>query len=322
MSAVIALLAQVFEVLPNVEDHFLAASRAVGTMLEPHVKPAEIVVTELLNKHVPAFLPWYVRSRSPHTESLSLMNPVHVLFAILAYVTVIFIGIAVMKPLPKFKLTWFAFFHNVFLTALSAYMSLKALVYAKQAGYSLFSFGNSVDHSPAGFPMAKIVWLFYISKVYEFLDTVIMVLKKNNRQISFLHMYHHGSILAVQWLVLMWAPGGESMLPVVLNSFIHVVMYGYYLLSSMGFKSVSLIKRYITTMQMTQFCILFVQGVFDYYIPTTNPEATNYPPQLAIMLMVYMITMLALFGNFFIQDKRRADRAKLEAKLNNSKKTQ
>jgi len=38
--------------------------------------------------------------------------------------------------------------------------------------------------------MAKIIWVFYVSKIVEFIDTVIMVLKKNNRQVSFLHVYH------------------------------------------------------------------------------------------------------------------------------------
>ena len=30
-------------------------------------------------------------------------------------------------------------------------------------------------------------------QAYEFVDTLIMILKKNTRQISFLHVYHHAS---------------------------------------------------------------------------------------------------------------------------------
>lgn len=39
--------------------------------------------------------------------------------------------------------------------------------------------------------MAKAVWLYYIAKLTELLDTVFFVLRKKDRQISFLHMYHH-----------------------------------------------------------------------------------------------------------------------------------
>jgi elongation of very long chain fatty acids protein 4 len=58
--------------------------------------------------------------------------------------------------------------------------------------------------------MAKMVWLFYFSKIFEFIDTMIMVFKKNNRQISFLHVYHHSSIFTIWWLVTLVAPNGEG----------------------------------------------------------------------------------------------------------------
>jgi len=58
--------------------------------------------------------------------------------------------------------------------------------------------------------MAKMIWLFYFSKIMEFVDTMIMVLKKNNRQISFLHVYHHSSIFTIWWLVTFIAPNGEG----------------------------------------------------------------------------------------------------------------
>lgn len=39
--------------------------------------------------------------------------------------------------------------------------------------------------------MARAVWLYYIAKITELLDTVFFVLRKKDRQISFLHLYHH-----------------------------------------------------------------------------------------------------------------------------------
>lgn len=37
-----------------------------------------------------------------------------------------------------------------------------------------------------------------------------MALKKNNHQISFLHVYHHTSIFFIWWVITYYAPGGES----------------------------------------------------------------------------------------------------------------
>lgn len=38
------------------------------------------------------------------------------------------------------------------------------------------------DTSASGYRLARVLWIHYVSKAYEFGDTVIMILKKNNRQ--------------------------------------------------------------------------------------------------------------------------------------------
>jgi hypothetical protein len=37
-----------------------------------------------------------------------------------------------------------------------------------------------------------------------------MVLKRNVRQITFLHVYHHSSIALIWWIIAYHAPGGEG----------------------------------------------------------------------------------------------------------------
>lgn len=39
--------------------------------------------------------------------------------------------------------------------------------------------------------MLSAVWLYYICKLVELLDTVFFVLRKKQNQVSFLHLYHH-----------------------------------------------------------------------------------------------------------------------------------
>ena len=131
--------------------------------------------------------------------------------------------------------------------------------------------------SPAGQRLANVLWVHYISKAYEFVDTFIMVLKKNTRQITFLHVYHHATtFFPVWWLVMLYGPGGAAYFCCALNSFIHIWMcvscydylspwmvcgcrYGYYLLAGAGIKLTAL-KPFVTYSQMIQF-LLFISQV-------------------------------------------------------------
>ena len=58
--------------------------------------------------------------------------------------------------------------------------------------------------------MAVGIYIFYISKLYEYFDTYIMLLKGNLNQVSFLHCYHHISISLIWWSIAYSAPGGDA----------------------------------------------------------------------------------------------------------------
>ena len=46
-------------------------------------------------------------------------------------------------------------------------------------------------------------------QAYEFMDTLIMILRKKNSQISFLHVYHHAStFFPCWWIGMNFTPGG------------------------------------------------------------------------------------------------------------------
>jgi hypothetical protein len=183
---------------------------------------------------------------------------------------------------------------------------------ARLHGYSLF--GNGVDHGPGGYGMARILHIFYLSKTLEFIDTGIMALKQSFRQISFLHVYHHSSIFVIWWIIVRFAPGGDAYFSAALNSGVHVLMYGYYLWSTFAPKlpagaragplHPAFYKRAITTLQMTQFSLMLLQATYDLLVP--NP----YPRFCVWILFVYMLSMLALFANFFVHSYGKGSRGK------------
>lgn len=107
-------------------------------------------------------------------------------------------------------------------------------------------------------------------------------------------------------IVALFAPGGEAYFSVALNSFIHMVMYTYYLVTSQGVMVPKHLTIWITRMQLIQFCLMFAQG--SYCITNSCP----YPAWICKLLVGYMCAMLALFANFFYHryyssDDRAAD---------------
>ncbi|KAI9106084.1 polyunsaturated fatty acid elongation enzyme [Phlyctochytrium arcticum] len=315
---------------PRVEDTLISIGQVIGQKTAPFLDPLEAQLVAFAKSKFPAAASfcqtWLANHQSVHAAKLPLMNPFHVLVIVLAYFAMVFGGKLVMSGLGKFEAKKLTLAHNLFLLSLSGYMCVEILKEARRMNYDVV--GNPANESKSGFPMAKLVWLFYVSKIFEFVDTMIMVLKKNHRQISFLHVYHHFSIFTVWWLVTYWAPTGEAYFSAALNSFIHVVMYGYYFCMGAGIRQVAFVKRYITSMQMTQFCCMMGQAVYNMYASYSGkadtvvrpPGHKTYPIALSTLLFWYMWTMLGLFANYLITDMRRAGAAKKAARAGSTKK--
>mmetsp|Transcript_26142 Transcript_26142/g.31726 ORF Transcript_26142/g.31726 Transcript_26142/m.31726 type:complete len:286 (-) Transcript_26142:258-1115(-) len=249
-------------------------------------------------------LGWGVDPISPATKDLPLVaKPTGLVAFLIAYSVFVGGGLLFGKPAnpkerkPFFGEYYFVLAHNVFLTLLSIYMSGKIVYEAYQNKYSIWG----TSYNPAETEMAKVIWVFYVSKIYEFLDTVIMILKGNFKQVSFLHVYHHFTISVIWWMITYHAPGGDAYFSAALNSFVHVWMYTYYCLAHVLPKDDKTRKKYLwwgkylTMFQMFQFTCNFFQALY-----LINMPSPTYPPFLSQILVWYMVSLLALFGNFFI----------------------
>jgi len=243
----------------------------------------------------------------PRVKGALLLDPIQVVALIVVYLVTISALVAWVKSRQaagkqEFVLKGPMLLHNAFLTGLSLYMCIELVQQAVLSGFpSVWS--NGVDASGQG--MADVLHIYFLSKVAEFADTVFMALRGKFRQISFLHLYHHSSVFAVWWAVVFYCPGGDSYFSAALNSWIHVMMYGYYLWAAAAGKRVSTRKprwnepwfwrKYITRSQLLQFCIMFCQGVYNLVVPT------DYPRWTMALLVLYMCSMLSLFGQFYLK---------------------
>ena len=147
---------------------------------------------------------------------------------------------------------------------------------------------------------------FYYSKYVEYLDTAWMLLK--GKDVIFLQSFHH---FGAPWDVYLGiALQNEGVwIFMILNSFIHTIMYTYYGLTAMGIAYPG--KFMITMSQITQFIGGFYL-VWDYI----NIPCFAASPALVFSWLynyAYVGTVLVLFLRFFYHDnfvqrrKKRVD---------------
>lgn len=140
--------------------------------------------------------------------------------------------------------------------------------------------------------MSNVLWVFYLSKVLDFCDTAFIVLRKKDRQLSFLHVFHHTSIFLVYYLQTLIAYNGDGFLAVILNSFVHLVMYSYYGLIA-AFPGYSPPwKCWVTRLQMIQFCCMIGQGCYMLAV------CPNPGKRVTVLYISYIVFLLGLFNAF------------------------
>ena len=87
---------------------------------------------------------------------------------------------------------------------------IQIILSCRAAGYTIMQpyDVNVTPNNPLELRVAKVLWWYFFSKLIEFGDTILMVLRKKDRQITFLHVFHHASMLNIWWFVMMYIPGG------------------------------------------------------------------------------------------------------------------
>lgn len=100
-----------------------------------------------------------------------------------------------------------------------------------------------------------LTYLTFLLKIVELSETVFFVLRRKHGQVTKLHVYHHVSTVALAWVMVKFVGGGMILFSVVLNSSVHIIMYGYYFAALFGRRvqrRLEPIKRRITLIQMVR----------------------------------------------------------------------
>ena len=156
--------------------------------------------------------------------------------------------------------------YNFLQVLICSYITIKGYYHSFGQGYSFIC--EPIDFSTTNYhavQMTKMAHYYFLTKVVDLLDTVFFVLKKKQTHVTFLHVYHHAGMVLLSFFGTKYFAGGQSVFMGVINSFVHVIMYLYYFLTSIDNKyKHSSWKKYITQLQMVSLrhFHLFISSTF------------------------------------------------------------
>ncbi|XP_073820612.1 very long chain fatty acid elongase 7-like [Musca autumnalis] len=234
------------------------------------------------------------------------------MFMVLIFATYLFIvrkwGPKFMEDRKPFKVEGLMKLYNVMQIILNAFIFYEAVRYSYWR--SDFSF-KCQAHDPTDMSLETIkgtrpAYLYYLTKYLDLFDTIFFLLRKKYNQISFLHVYHHALMILGTHLYVSKAFGSHLTLIGVINSFIHVVMYTYYLAAAMKINiDLKPWKKTMTTMQLIQFVVLLIHQS----LPLID-NSCNLNKWLVLLSTTQCVFMIILFGNFYYHSYIRTDKKK------------
>ncbi|CAL0300784.1 unnamed protein product [Lupinus luteus] len=212
-------------------------------------------------------------------------------------------------PLPPLSLKPITSLHSLSLFLLSLLMSFSTIL-------SLFSLPLSPrailcfpPHTKPNGPLFFWAYIFYLSKFLELFDTLLIILSRNFRRLSFLHVYHHATVLVMCYL---WLHTSQSLFPIALitNASVHVIMYGYYFLTALGIRPRW--KRLVTDSQILQFVFSFAVSVVMLYYHFYGGGCSGIWGWCFNAL--FNASLLGLFVDFHLKSYARGNKDKLNGK--------
>eukprot|EP01102_Stenamoeba_stenopodia_P006816 TRINITY_DN1903_c0_g1_i1.p1 TRINITY_DN1903_c0_g1~~TRINITY_DN1903_c0_g1_i1.p1 ORF type:complete len:285 (-),score=40.78 TRINITY_DN1903_c0_g1_i1:157-1011(-) len=223
------------------------------------------------------------------------------------YLFLVFSLRVIMKNRQPFKIEPIVALHNLFMTFISLLMFVGMTVhliasYLKYQDIEVLLCDNLQNTFANRGGLFFWVYIFYLTKYYELLDTIFLCLRK--KPLNFLHVYHHWITLILIWTCL------QTEIPVqwiaeVLNSFVHIPMYYYYFVSYFGIHPWW--KKYLTQLQIIQFIVVLAVHWSTPYLHFVKGRYCRAITEWGnIFGESVVISYLFLFIGFYIKTYREA----------------
>ncbi|XP_063720491.1 very long chain fatty acid elongase 4-like [Symsagittifera roscoffensis] len=250
--------------------------------------------------------------RSELSKDFFLLGDVRsIAFCVVAYLYMCFYGPRWMQSRKEMHIKPIMQAYNILMIGINAYIGYELL--STISGCNWLCEPGDFAVTPRNTRHARALWLYYISKIIEFIDTAFFIVRKKFTHVSFLHVYHHASMAVLMWTTTTFFPTGDTFGPVLFNVVIHIIMYNYYFFAALGpqYQKYLWWKKHLTKMQIVQFFLIIHHSVSALYI-NCNPDY-NF---IYYFLCFYMTSFVCLFLHFYIRSYIRGSNPK-DATTNN-----
>uniref|UniRef100_A0A224XG06 Elongation of very long chain fatty acids protein n=1 Tax=Panstrongylus lignarius TaxID=156445 RepID=A0A224XG06_9HEMI len=205
-----------------------------------------------------------------------------------------------MSNKKAFSLRPLIFLYNLVQVVFSSWWSLTALLTLSKTKTVNFMDCACRPHIVAPditYEIDSMAWYYLMSKFVELLDTVFFVLRRKQNQITFLHVYHHTNMAVSTWAFTKFVKGIQTLPIGLCNTFVHILMYGYYLLAALGPKVHKYLwwKKYITRAQISQFFVILI-----YLGLLLSGSECTVPNAFIIFAVFNTSSFLVLFYKFYM----------------------
>lgn len=207
------------------------------------------------------------------------------------------VGPKLMEDRKPFQLRKTLIVYNFLQVVFSSWLFYEAMDAAWYKDYSFRCQPVDYSRSPNAMRIASGCWWYFFSKFTEFFDTFFFVMRKKYDQVSTLHVIHHGVMPLSTWFGVKFTPGGHSTFFGLLNTFVHIIMYFYYMLAAVGPHMQKYLwwKKYLTSLQMIQFVCVMLHAFQLFFIDC------DYPKAFAWWIGGHAVMFYFLFSNFYKQ---------------------
>ena len=258
----------------------------------------------VLEHAVPADWADWVRQFSVVADTTWMVSWPSIGGAVAVFLGGVAVGSRVMRHRSAFSLRPVLVVHNAVLCLASLSM-LVIIASAVVRGFVQYGFVHtSCDPLQSSLGILPFMyWVNYLFKFYEFLDTMLLVLRK--RPTPFLHVYHHAATALLAFVQLR-SNTSVQWLPIGLNLMVHVLMYYYYMMSALGVNVWW--KKHLTSLQIIQFVL---DLVFCYWASIRYWGSGQFLPDGCyiddqscyiglFILSSYLLLFVQLFYNLYI----------------------
>ena len=188
-------------------------------------------------------------------------------FLLMAYLPCIRLGVEYMEDKPPINLKEIMFFWNISLAFFSTCCVLNITLPLLKS--NLFLTNESICTNRINDDKNMNKWQFYfvVSKFPEMFDTAWIIMRKRN--LTYLQVWHHFSVCLYCWIIVyspLYGEGGHGTYFAAMNSFVHMLMYLYYAITTKTKFRSDFIAKSITTIQITQ----MILGICIHIYKTIN----------------------------------------------------